>query len=417
MQRRRDYPGWRMVWVLAGTTTVNFGVLLYAFAVILPEMRRDLHASLGELSGAVSLAIAVSGVIAPLAGAWLDRHGARALMAVGSIVAMASVAGWSQAHSLPTLYLAFAGIGVASSAVLYDSAFAVVNTWFERDRNAALLTVTVVAGLASTIFLPTTQALIDAAGWRDALLVLAGMCGLTAVPHAIVLRRHPSDHGYAPDGDEAAAGASPAPEVQHPHGWLHLRDPLLRKALRLSSVRWLTASTVAVTTGVTVVIVYLVSYLHSRGYTPTEAAFGAGAIGVLSVSGRVVLTAAARRLRLARIAALMVAAQVVGLLLLMVVPRPWGLVLFVATFGAGFGVMTISRAALLSDYVPGPVFARVSGVQALVVDIGRVIAPVSAGALITWTGGYRSMLVAVMACSGFAAWALVMADVAESRHT
>ena len=39
------------------------------------------------------------------------------------------------------------------------------------------------------------EALIDAAGWRDALLVLAGMCGLTAVPHAIVLRRHPSDHG------------------------------------------------------------------------------------------------------------------------------------------------------------------------------------------------------------------------------
>ena len=399
-----------MVWVLAGTTTVNFGVLLYAFSVILPAMRRDLHASLGELSGAVSLAIAVSGVLAPLAGAWLDRHGARALMTVGSIAAMVSVAGWSRADSLPALYLAFTGIGIASTAVLYDAAFAVVNTWFDRDRNAALLTVTVVAGLASTIFLPTTQGLIDAVGWRDALLVLAVMCGLTAVPHAVVLRRRPGDHGFAPDGREAAAGASPAPEVQHAHGMLHLRDPLLRHALRLGSVRWLTASTVAVTTGVTVVIVYLVSYLHDRGYTPTEAAVGAGAIGVLSVTGRVVLTAMARRLRLARVAALMVAGQVAGVLMLMLLPRPWGLVLFVLTFGAGFGVMTIARAALLSDYVPGPVFARVSGVQALVVDVGRVVAPVSAGWLIAATGGYRSMLVAVMACSAFAAWALVMAD-------
>src|SRR3954471_18127428 len=101
VQRRRDYPGWRMVWVLAATTTVNFGVLLYAFAVFLPLMRRDLHASLGELSGAVSLAIAVSGLLAPVAGAWLDRHGARALMTVGSIVAMASVAGWARSQSLP----------------------------------------------------------------------------------------------------------------------------------------------------------------------------------------------------------------------------------------------------------------------------------------------------------------------------
>lgn len=410
MQRRRDYPGWRMVWALAATTTVNYGVLLYAFAVFLPLMRTELHASLGELSAAVSLAIAVSGVLAPLAGAWLDRHGARALMTVGSLVAMLSVAGWSQARSLPALYAAFIGIGIASAAVLYDAAFAVVNTWFDRERNSALLTITVVAGFASTIFLPTSQALIDAIGWRDALLVLAALCGLTAVPHLLLLRRHPADHGFARDGREPAAEASPAPEVAHAHGWLHLRDPVLRHALASHSVRWLTAGTFAVTTGVTVVIVHLVSYLHSRNYSPTAAAFGAGSIGILSVTGRVALTALARRVRLARVAALMVAGQVVGLAVLMLLPRPWGLLLFVLLYGAGYGVMTIARAALLSDYVPVSVFARVSGVQALVVDVGRVLAPVAAGALITWTGGYRAMLVAVMACSAFAAVSLTAAD-------
>jgi MFS family permease len=373
-------------------------------------MRRDLGASLNELSLAVSLAIAVSGVLAPLSGAWLDRHGARALMTAGSLVAMVSVAGWSQSHSLPALYLSFAGIGVACSAVLYDAAFAVVNTWFDRDRNIALLTLTVIAGFASTIFLPTSQGLIDWLGWRDALLVLAALCGATAIPHALLLRRRPADHGFARDGLPSAEEIPPAPEVPHPHGWLHLSDPVLRQALRLSSVRWLTAGTVAVTTGVTIVIVHLVSYLHSRGYSATAAAFGVGAIGILSVSGRIALTALARRLRLARVAALMVAGQVAGLVVLMALPKPWGLVLFVLAYGAGYGVMTIARAALLSDYVPGSVFARVSGVQALVVDVGRVIAPVAAGAIITWTGGYAAMLVTVIACSAFAATSLVVAD-------
>jgi MFS family permease len=410
MQRRRDYPGWRMVWALAGTTTVNFGVLLYAFAVFLPTMRTELRASNSELSGAVSLSIAVTGVLAPAVGAWLDRHGARGLMTAGSLVAAASVAGWSQARNLPELYLAFVGVGLASAAVLYDAAFAVVNTWFARDRNSALLAVTIVAGLASTVFLPSAQGLVDAVGWRDALLVLAATCGLTAVPHWVFLRRHPGDHGFAPDGGPPDTATSPAPEVPHGHGWLHLKDPDLREALRAGSVRWLTWSTVAVTTGVTVVIVYLVSYLRSRGYSPTGAAVGAGAIGVLSVSGRVVLTTAARRGNLARVAGLMVSGQVVGVLLLMAVPRPWGLVLFVLLFGGGFGVMTIARAALLSDYVPGRVFARVSGVQALVVDVGRVLAPVVAGALIGWTGSYTLMLVVVMACSAFAAVALLLAD-------
>jgi MFS family permease len=383
-------------------------------------MREDLHASPAALSGAVSLAIAFAGILAPVSGAWLDHHGARGLMTVGSIVAMASVAGWSQVQSLPQLYLVFAGIGIASAAVLYDAAFAVVNTWFDERRNDALLTITVVAGFASTIFLPTTQALIDGIGWRHALLVLAALCGLTAVPHWLFLRRHPADHGFAPDGfapdgfapDGSAhiAGASPAPEVEHEPGWLRLTDPALKAALRLGSVRWLTISTVAVTTGVTVIIVFLVSYLRSRGYSPTQAAFGAGAIGVLSVTGRLVFTRAARRARMARIAAVMVAGQIAGLVMLEAVPRPWGLILFVLTFGAGFGVMTIARAALLSDYVPGQVYARVSGVQALVVDVGRIVAPVGAGALIGWTGGYGAMLAAVMVCSGIAALSLLVAD-------
>ena len=405
-----------MVWALAATTTVNYGVLLYAIGVFLPVMRRDAGMSLGELSGAVSLAIAVSGVLAPVAGAWLDRHGARALMTGGSLVAMLSVIGWSQSRSLPVLYLSFAGIGVACAAVLYDAAFAVVNTWFDRDRNVALLTLTVIAGFASTIFLPTSQGLIDWLGWRSALLVLAGLCGATAIPHVLLLRRHPADHGFARDGLPAEAEMSPAPEVPHPHGWLHLRDPMLRQALGLASVRWLTAGTVAVTTGVTVVVVHLVSYLHSRGYSPAAAAFGVGAIGILSVTGRVALTALARRLRLARVAALMVNGQVAGLVVLMTLPRPVGLVLFVLAYGAGYGVMTIARAALLSDYVPRAVFARVSGVQAMVVDIGRVIAPVAAGALISWTGGYRAMLFAVMACSATAAASLYLADVSAGRR-
>jgi MFS family permease len=408
--RRRDYLGWRIVWGLAATTTVNYGVLLYAFAVILPPMRRDLHASLAALSAGVSIAIAVSGLAAPAVGAWLDHHGARSLMALGSLLAAASVAGWSQARTLPELYLAFAGIGLSSAAVLYDAAFAVIAVWFVRDRNAALLTTTVVAGFASTIFLPLTQALTDALGWRDAVLVLACLCAVTAVPHAVIIRRAPADVGLAPDGVDPTTVVAPPPALHHVNPIAHLRDPMLRDALQLSSVRWLTASTFASWIGAGTVIVYLVSYLRAHGYTPHEAAIGAGAIGVLSVTGRIVLTSAARRLRLARVTASMVAGQVLGVVALAWLPRPVGLVLFVLAFGAGYGVMTIARAALLADYVPMQVFARVSGVQAMVVDIGRVAAPVAVGALITWTGGYAVMLAVVIACSAFAALALLVCD-------
>jgi MFS family permease len=197
------------------------------------------------------------------------------------------------------------------------------------------------------------------------------------------------------------------------NAFAHLRDPLLRQALRLTSVRWLTASSVATSVGVGAVIVYLVSYLRAHGYTPHEAALGAGAIGILSVTGRIVMTSASRRLRLARVTAAMVAGQVVGVIALAWLPRPLGLVVFVVAYGAGYGVMTIARAALLASYVPTQVFARVSGVQATVIDVGRVSAPVVVGALITWTGGYAVMLGVVAACSAFSAFALLVCDRSE----
>ena len=119
---------------------------------------------------------------------------------------------------------------------------------------------------------------------------------------------------------------------------------------------------------------------------------------MLSVAGRVVLTAFAARVGLGRMAAAMVAGQAVGVVALLVLPGPVGVVLFVLLFGAGFGVMTIARAALLGTYVPSSVFGSVSGGQALAANAGRVAAPVAAGSLITVAGDEVAFGLVGVAC-------------------
>lgn len=403
--RRRDYPGWHMVWALAVTETVGYGVLFYAFAVFVVPMRQALHTSTGALDGAFSTAIAVTGIAAVFAGRWMDRHGTRWLMTVGSVVAAASVAGWSQVRTLPELYACFVGTGLAGAMVLYEPAFVVINTWFRRDRHAALLTLTVVAGLASTVFLPSAQALTDALGWRAALDVLAALLLVCAVPHGLLLRRHPADLGLAPDGriEVAAVETASAPVAAAATD----SDP--RAAWRLGSVRWLTAATVLETLAVTVVAVHLVAYLRDTGERSAVAAATAGAIGVLSVTGRIVLTSLAQRVGLARLTAVMVAGQAGGVAALLWLARPASLVVFVLLFGAGFGVMTIARAALLGTYVPVRVFATVSGGQSLAANAGRVAAPVLAGATIG-AAGYRPTFGAVAAAALLASGCLLAAQ-------
>lgn len=403
--RRRQFPGRRMVRVLAVTETVGYGALFYCFAVLVVPMRAELGATTAQVSGALSVSLAVAGAAAPLVGRWVDRHGARWLMTAGSVLAGASVLAWSRAGSVAELYVAFVGVGLAGAAVLYEPAFAVVAAWFRRGRARALLTVTVVAGFSSTIFLPLTQVLVDRLGWRDALVVLAVLVGSCAVPHAVVLRRSPADLGLAPDGDAPVPTAPSEATPPLPPDPGHAVDP----AGRPRAVRWLTVAAVLQAVAGTTVAVHLVGYLRDHGIAPGHAALGAGALGVMSVAGRLAFVGGGRSVGPAQVAAALLVAQTVGVVVLLVVPGTAGLVAFVVLAGAGFGVMTIARAALLGTYAPPGRYASVSGRQALATTVGRVAAPVAAGATVT-AAGYVPAFAGVAVCSLGAAAALLAAE-------
>ena len=85
------------------------------------------------------------------------------------------VLAWSRVDGLAAFYALWIAIGLVMATVLYEPAFTVVAKWFpDADgRRRALTALTLVAALASFIFLPLSQALIDAHGWRDALVILA----------------------------------------------------------------------------------------------------------------------------------------------------------------------------------------------------------------------------------------------------
>jgi MFS family permease len=171
-----------------------WGILYYAFAAFLIPMHDELGYSTAQLTGAFSLALAVSALIGIPVGRYLDRHSPRALMTTASIAGAALVVAWSQVDSLVAFYALWVAIGLVMAAVLYEPAFTVVAKHFAEaaQRRRAMTAMTLVAALASFIFLPLSQALIDAYGWRDALLVLAVILALVTVPlHAGVLRAAP----------------------------------------------------------------------------------------------------------------------------------------------------------------------------------------------------------------------------------
>ncbi|WP_328808742.1 MFS transporter [Nonomuraea montanisoli] len=370
---------------------IGYGALYYAFSVFLIPMARELRASGTQVAAALTLAVLTTALCAPLVGRRLDHHGGRALMSAGSVLATLAVLGWSQVTSLPQLYGVFVAIGAASAMVLYEPAFAVVVSWFdgdERGRANALLALTVVAGFASSVFLPLAGLLTEEYGWRRALLALAGLYGGTAIPlHALVLRGRPR------------TAAAPVEPTQ--------RAALVRAAVRARPFWLLAAAFTAHGGAVATIAVLLVTYLVRLGHPPVFAATVAGLLGVLSVTGRLVSTGLRRRWPAAPVAATIFTLQGLGALLLPLagatVPGAIGCVLL---FGIGFGVGTITLPHLLAERYGTTAYAGLSGRIAMFSVTDKALAPLGATAL-AQAAGYGWVMGAVALVCAIAAFALL----------
>ncbi|GAA2813976.1 MFS transporter [Nonomuraea dietziae] len=372
----------QMVAALAVTQTAGYGVLYYAYSVFLPPMRVELRASITQVAGALTLAVLVSGLVAPLVGRVLDARGGRGLMTVGSLLGAAALLAWSQVTTLVQLYLVLAVVGLSSAMVLYEAAFAVVVAWHPVESRArALLAVTIVAGFASSIFLPLTGLLVDRYGWRTALVVLGVGYGLLAVPlHWLTLRNRTATRpssGY------------------------------VRGAIRERPFWLLAAAFLTHTGAVAVVGVLLVTYLIAMGHSPLFAAAVAGLLGVLSVTGRLVTTGLQTRWPTALVAAAVFGLQGLAAALLPLVGRTVpGAVGAVVLFGLGFGVGTLARPALLADRYDTAVYATLSGALALPITVAKAFAPLAAAAL-AQVAGYPLVMGGVCAACLASACCLV----------
>jgi MFS family permease len=377
-----------MVWVLAVSTTVAYGVLYYSFAVFVQPMEQELGWNRAQTSLAFSLAMLKAGLVAPGLGRVLDRRGSREVMSLGALAASGLLLVWAQISNLPWLYATWVLLGVCASATFYDPAFTAVAVWFRRYRSRAMLTITLVAGLASTIFVPLDTWLLAQLGWRDAVRVLAGLMLLTAPLLWFTLRRHPSDLGQFVDGLEDSSDITESPVTSSDSGWVKSR------AFWSVSVSFALART-----GVAVLAAHLVPLLTERGYSRSVAATVAGAVGMLQLVGRVFFSNLTSRATLVWLSSATFAVHGLGVLAL-ALGGDAGVWVFLALYGTTNGAITLTRAALLAEVFPISMYGRVNGAVSLMVALSSAAVPFVAGVLHTRDGNYDLTLWVLVALLG-----------------
>jgi MFS family permease len=388
-----DY-GWVIVAAVSITETVTWGIIYYGFPVFLRPMEQDLGASRVAITAAFSIGLGVAALAALPIGRWIDRHGGRGLMTGGSCLATALTFAWARVESLPALYAVWLLMGLAMAATLYEPAFAVVVSWFHQGRDRALLTVTLAAGFASTIFMPIEAWLLTRVGWRAALTILGVVLAIVTIPiHALVLRRGPS--AVVARGANAAA--------------LDVPGRTLGEAMH-TVVFWVLASAFFVGNFATAAVsVHLIPYLVDRGYSATVAASTIGWMGAVQVPGRLLFVPVSGWLGARWMVASVFFGQALGLAQLPLITVIGTVLPFIVVMGASNGMSTLSRATSLAQIFGARHYGAISGAVALGANGARAIAPVAASLLLLGLGGYPQVFWAMGASLVLASLAVLVA--------
>ncbi|MFI0349384.1 MFS transporter [Actinomadura sp. 9N407] len=384
-------PGLRTVLIaLCVTEITSWGVLYYAFPVLSPAITADTGWSTATTTAAFSAALVLAALGGIPLGRLLDRRGPHAIMTTGSIVAVLAVVGLAAAPNLWWFTAAWMLAGAAMTAVLYQPAFAALTRYHAPHHVRALTTLTLVAGLASTVFAPLTDALASHLSWRGVYLVLAAILAAVTIPlHAVALRRPwPASHARA---------AGVRHEAARPHAGVRAIVTgrpfvLLAAALTLSAF------------AMYAVMINLIPLLTARGAGATTAAWALGLGGVGQVAGRLGYGTLVRHTSVRSRTVWILALSAVSTSALTVLTGPVALLVAVAVLaGTTRGIATLLQATAVTDRWGAASYGTLSGILAAPVTIAGAIAPWAGAAIATGLGGYPALFSVLTAVAVLAA--------------
>ena len=354
--------------------------MYYAFAVLAPDIQRELHIGTETAFAAFSWSLLVAGLSSTPVGALVDKHGGRYVMAAGSVVSAIGLAWLARCTTTASYFAAWTVIGLASSLSLYEAAFATINRKIAVGAGRAISTLTLFAGFASTIFWPLTFALDARIGWRDTLLVYALFQLLACLPLHLWLGR---DTPHQPQ-------AADTPRDSHTLGEA-IRHPIFWKLALAFAVNFFIFSALAV---------HLIPLLKTLGHSAGTAVLLASLVGPMQVAGRIGERTLARDAAPQVVGRFVFATLPFGLLSLALLgTQAWAVALFCALYGMSNGVLTIVRGTLPRVLFGARHYGAITGAMAAPALVSKATGPLIGAVVLSNASGPVLLPLVLFGCA------------------
>jgi MFS family permease len=361
-------PTTRAIAGLGFTQIVGWGTTFLMPSVLGRHMEEALGLPSEIIFSGITVMFAVGAIFSPRIGRLIDRTGARAIMATGSVLCALSLAALAFSQGMVSYLLCWAGLGVASTLALSTPASIALAQVAGSGARRAIAMLTIIGGFATTVFWPLGGALDVALGWRGTLLAYAALHLFACAPlHFLVLPNRPPTHPLT-------ASAGPAPSGVP-------REIRSRAFLLLS----LTLSTGAfVFTGA---VVHMIEILRGLGHPAASAVFLASLIGPAQVAIRLFELLFGHRYSIMNSAVFGSAMLPFGLGLALLAGGNFAVAMVcILAYGISNGLKAVQRATLPLALFGRGQFGATMGRLALPQGIVSAAAPPALAAVLSYAG-------------------------------
>lgn len=311
-----------IVTALGTAQTIGWASSYYIPAVLAAPMAASFGLSPVWVFGAFSLAMVVSALIGPWAGARIDRIGGWGVLILSNLIFATGLGLMAAAPSALMLFAGWCLMGLGMGIGLYEAAFATLAGIYGRDARGPITGITLIAGFASTVGWPLSGLMLATWGWREACLGWALIHVLVALPLNALL----------PTGKEQT---TPAARAETSEGTPPSSVTLGLLAFVFAAT-WFTSTAMAA---------HLPGLLQAAGATPAAAIAAGALIGPAQVAARVLEFSLLRRFHPLTSARLAAAAHPLAAGCLALFGGPVAF-LFAGLHGAGNGILTIAKGTL-----------------------------------------------------------------------
>ncbi|MEC8976172.1 MAG: MFS transporter [Actinomycetota bacterium] len=375
----RPFFGWRIVGAAFTVLFVVYGIQ-FSFGTFVGDVVADTGWSETRLQLIFAIYIGLYSALSALSGWLTDRWGPRPIVATGSILLTGGYLLWATSDSLIIVALGMGIVAPLGMSCSWVPCNATVVRWFVVRRGLATAIATSGGSLANILVPPIAALLVDAYGWRVAIVGMSIFGGVCMLLSALALERDPESIGQVPDGspmssrhttEDGLTGVSPA------EAWR-------------SVTYWQIFGMYALTfVAVFIPFVHLVQFAQSLGASLQTASTVISAIGIGGLVGRLVMGPISDRIGRKTSVILALGIETAAFMGMAISSGLWLLYPSAAAFGFAYGGGVVVFPPLVADLFgrahAGAIVGRIFATAGSMAAIGPYVAQLIHNAL----GDYR----------------------------